>query len=44
MPSLIVLALLIPFYLFKKLYSVRHKLDEIDNVKLWGYLYNEYRH
>ncbi|KAM3134149.1 hypothetical protein pb186bvf_013770 [Paramecium bursaria] len=44
MPSLIVLALIIPFYLLRQLQAVKHKLDDIDNVKLWGYLYNEYRH
>ncbi|KAM3135852.1 hypothetical protein pb186bvf_012105 [Paramecium bursaria] len=42
-PCLIVIGFVIPFYLYNRLTNVKDKLGKIENVQLWGYLFNEYR-
>ncbi|CAD8191360.1 unnamed protein product [Paramecium octaurelia] len=43
LPSALMLGLIIPTYLFLSLYKIRNKLDDENNRKNWGYLYNEYQ-
>ncbi|CAD8187831.1 unnamed protein product [Paramecium pentaurelia] len=43
LPSALMLGLIIPTYLFLNLYKIRSKLDDENNRKNWGYLYNEYQ-
>ena len=43
LPSLGTIVVLIPLYMFWSLYRIRKDLEETNNRRNWGYLYNEYR-
>ncbi|CAK68383.1 unnamed protein product (macronuclear) [Paramecium tetraurelia] len=42
-PSAFTLGLIIPTYMFLSMYKIKNDLNDGENRKKWGYLYNEYQ-